>query len=62
MHCPSCPRVIKMDLEEAPGVTSVIASLDTKSVIVEYDPSIQTPQSLIGIIKTSGYTAIIPNA
>lgn len=57
MHCGSCPRLIQMDLEDKPGVVAVNASLDTKLVVVEYDPgNISTPE-LIQTIKDSGYTA-----
>lgn len=57
MHCPSCPRLIQLDLEDKPGVVAVNADLDTKLVIVEYDPiSISEPE-LINSIKESGYTA-----
>jgi len=57
MHCPSCPRLIQMDLEDKPGVVAVNASLDTKLVVVEYDPASITINDLINTIKDSGYVA-----
>jgi copper chaperone CopZ len=57
MHCPSCPRLIQMDLEDKPGVVAVNASLDTKLVVVEFDPTQVTADDLVGTIKDSGYTA-----
>jgi len=57
MHCPSCPRLIQMDLEDKPGVVAVNASLDTKLVIVEYDPTNISVPELVESIKESGYTA-----
>ena len=59
MHCDSCPKLIKMDLEDRPGVTNVDASLDTKLVSVVYDPAQSSVTDLVNIIKSSGYTAII---
>lgn len=58
MHCPSCPRLIQMDLEDKPGVVAVNASLDTKLVVVEYDPANVSPADLVATIKQSGYTAV----
>jgi len=57
MHCPSCPRLIQMDLEDKPGVVAVNASLDTKLVVVEFDPNQNSVDDLIATIKESGYTA-----
>ena len=57
MHCSSCPRLIQMDLEDKPGVVAVNASLDTKLVVVEYDPASITINDLINTIKDSGYVA-----
>lgn len=59
MHCESCPKVIAMDLEDTPGVATVNASLQTKKVDVEFDPTLTSPDKLIEVIKTSGYTATI---
>jgi copper chaperone CopZ len=61
MHCPSCPRLIQMDLEEKPGIVAVNASLDTKLVVVEFEPAQITPGELISTIKDSGYTATLVN-
>jgi copper chaperone CopZ len=57
MHCPSCPRLITLDLEDMPGVLAVNASLDTKLVVVEYDPDSISISELIDSIKDSGYHA-----
>jgi copper chaperone CopZ len=48
-----------MDLEDKPGVVAVNASLDTKLVVVEYDPSNISVPELISSIKDSGYTATL---
>jgi len=57
MHCPSCPRLIQMDLEDKPGVVAVNASLDTKLVVVEFEPDKNSVDDLIATIKDNGYTA-----
>ena len=57
MHCPSCPRLIQMDLEAKPGVVAANASYDTQLVVVEYDPSEITSAEIINTIKQTGYTA-----
>ncbi|MBI2465218.1 heavy-metal-associated domain-containing protein [Candidatus Shapirobacteria bacterium] len=57
MHCPSCPRLIQLDLQDRQGVVVANASLDTKLVVVEYDPDTVSPVELISTIKESGYTA-----
>jgi copper chaperone CopZ len=57
MHCPSCPRLIQMDLEDHPGVVAASATLETKLVVVEYDPNAVSITDLIQVIKDSGYTA-----
>jgi len=59
MHCPSCPRLIQLDLEEKPGVVAVNANLETKLVVVEFDPNNISNTELINTIKESGYTATI---
>ena len=57
MHCESCPKLIKMDLEEAKGVVSVRTALETKTVVIEYDDSLTNIDKLIEVIRNSGYTA-----
>jgi len=57
MHCESCPKLIKMDLEETPGVMAVNATLATKTVTVEYDEVMTNVDKLVEVIKNSGYTA-----
>jgi copper chaperone CopZ len=57
MHCASCPKLIKVTLSELDGVVDVSASLDTKTVTVEFDPSLTSPKLLIDAIEEVGYTA-----
>jgi copper chaperone CopZ len=61
MHCASCPKLIKLTLEDLKGVGEVDASLDTKTVTVNYDPSLVTLELLISTIKEAGYTTTPQN-
>ncbi len=56
MHCESCPKVIKISLEELPGISAVNADLATKNVTVIYDPSKVTTAQMSTVIKENGYT------
>ena len=57
MHCPSCPRLIQLDLQELPGVVAASADLNTKLVVVEFDPVSVSISELVSSIKDSGYVA-----
>lgn len=57
MHCPSCPKLITMDLKDLKGVLKVGAVLETKTVTVEFDPEIINTDLIIKTIKESGYEA-----
>lgn len=56
MHCDSCPKVIKLSLEEIPGVQSAEASLSTKKVTVVFYPTQVTSETLFQVIKDTGYS------
>lgn len=56
MHCPSCPKLITMDLEDLKGVKKVETSLENKTVTVEFDPAETTAQLIFKTIESSGYT------
>ncbi|MFA5828444.1 MAG: heavy-metal-associated domain-containing protein [Candidatus Shapirobacteria bacterium] len=57
MHCDSCPKLIKITLMEMEGVEEVSASLDSKTVVVSFDPRKTSTEALISSIKEIGYTA-----
>jgi len=57
MHCDSCPKLIKITLMEMDGVEEVSASLESKTVVVSFDPKQTTTSVLINSIKEIGYTA-----
>ena len=57
MHCESCPKLIKMDLEDKSGVMSVKTDLETKLVVIEFDSNKISVDQLINSVKDSGYAA-----
>ena len=56
MHCPSCPKLITMDLKELDGVIDVNADLDSHQITVSYDSDLINPDSISQSIKDTGYT------
>jgi copper chaperone CopZ len=57
MHCPSCPKLIKLSLLDIDGVNEVKTSLDAKTVVVNFDSQKTSITSLINSIQEAGYTA-----
>jgi copper chaperone CopZ len=56
MHCPSCPKIIQLTLLEMNGILGVDASLESRTVDVEYDPALIQPSLIIEAIQKLGYT------
>ncbi len=57
MHCQSCSMVVKMELEELPGVEEAESDFATGMTEVTYDPDLVTVDSLIAAIVAAGYGA-----
>ena len=57
MHCDSCPKLIKMALLDINGVIEVSASLEAKTVNVNFDSNLTSTDEIIKAIKEIGYTA-----
>lgn len=57
MHCVSCALTIDGDLEDTKGVKSASTNYAKQETAVEFDPTVISDESIIGIIKKSGYTA-----
>lgn len=57
MHCPSCSKLIEMDLAELTGVQS--ASVDHRIALSEvtYDDAVVGPDEIIDAIVRAGYGA-----
>lgn len=61
MTCPSCPKLITMDLEDLKGVTKVESSLENKTVTINFDPELTNPELIITTIGKTGYSAKLQN-
>lgn len=59
MHCESCPKLIRLSLLEIDGVVSVSPSLETKTVVVDFDSQKTSTNHLINSIHEIGYTATL---
>lgn len=55
MHCPSCEKVLRMDIGEIKGVKSVKA--DFKKGIVEVEGDELDTAAIKKVIKTNGYSS-----
>lgn len=57
MHCVSCAFDIDGVLEETEGVKKAQTNYAKAEVIIEFDDSFRSIESLIAIIQNAGYTA-----
>ena len=57
MHCQSCSMIVKMELEELPGVETATSDFRTGLTDVTYDPDLVTVDSLIAAVVAAGYGA-----
>ncbi len=60
MHCQSCSMVVKMELEDLPGVEEATSDFRTGMTDVTYDPDLVTVDALIAAIVAAGYGAEPP--
>ena len=59
LHCPSCSMLIRMQLEELPGVEVVSVDHVTGLAEVQVDDDLVTPDELVGAVVAAGYGAEI---
>ena len=59
MHCPSCSKLIEMDLTDLAGVQAVSVDHRTALAEVTYDDVVVGPDEIIGVIVKAGYGAEI---
>lgn len=59
MHCASCTMLIDEVVEELEGVRRSQTSLRNGLAVVEYDPLVCTPASVLGAIAEAGYSATV---
>src|ERR1700676_5473948 len=62
MTCAACQHHVESALTEAPGVLSARVDLMRHQAIVDFDPQLAQPQSLIQAIRDSGYDAVLPRS
>lgn len=57
MHCTSCAILIDGDLEDLDGVVSAKTNYAKGETEIEFDPNKMTIESLMEVIKKTGYRA-----
>jgi copper chaperone len=57
LHCQSCSMLVKMELEDVPGVISASSDFRTGMTDVTYDPSVASVDALIAAVVAAGYGA-----
>lgn len=55
MHCGSCEKIIKMELEELQGLEDIQIDHKTGQGSLKFDPNIVTQDKIVTAIKNSGY-------
>jgi copper chaperone len=55
ISCGHCVNTVQTSLGKLEGVTSVIASADTKQVDLEFDPSRVTLDKIAAVLDEEGY-------
>ena len=59
MNCAMCPITVKKALQKMEGVLNIDVSFETKLVVVKFDNSKTSSQSLIEATTNSGYPSTI---
>ncbi len=62
MSCAACQARIQSALEKVPGVTGAAVNLLLNSATVHFDPSVTSPEQLVGAVRDTGYEAELPSA
>jgi copper chaperone CopZ len=57
MHCQSCEKLVKIALEEIPGINKVESSFKLGIVSVDFDEKKTNPTQIKSMIKKEGYEA-----
>ena len=60
MHCSLCTGTIEKALGRMPGVDQVSVSLTHEQALVEYDPAVIGPETILQTLKDIGYTISDP--
>ena len=62
MTCSACSAHVTKAVEKLPGVSSVNVNLLGGSMLVEYDPGAESPESIIAAVDDAGYGAALPTS
>ncbi len=62
MTCASCANTIERALGKVPGVSKASVNFATKTATVRYDAAATSPQKLVGVVKGTGYDAVLPES
>lgn len=57
MHCANCAMTIESIEDDLPGIRRVSASYARSQVVVEFDETRLTLETIIQAIRSKGYTA-----
>ena len=60
MTCSACSAHVTKAVEKLPGVSSVNVNLLGGSMLVEYDPGAESPESIIAAVDDAGYGDALP--
>ena len=60
MTCSACSAHVTKAVEKLPGVSSVNVNLLGGSMLVEYDPGAESPESISAAVDDAGYGAALP--
>src|SRR5215471_16313172 len=56
LHCSLCTGTIETALGRLPGVDKVAVSLTHEQALVEYDPAVARPETVLQTLQDIGYT------
>lgn len=55
ISCGACVATIERELRSLDGVSEAMASVETRLVAVEFDPAVQSSESLSTVLTSIGY-------
>src|SRR5688500_7166536 len=62
MHCAACQSRVQSALQKTSGVSDASVNLLLNSATITYDEGAVAPEKLVEAIKSTGYSAELPNA
>jgi P-type Cu+ transporter len=60
MTCAACQSRVQRQLGRAPGVSEATVNLLMGSATVTFDPTVASPETLVGVVERTGYGAALP--